>query len=718
MSGLLKLDEQDYVVTSAERIATPPRVLKAGDTFGVFDQQGDIIPDAGQEGLFHDDTRHLSRLELLIAQSRPLLLGSTISEDNVFTADMTNMDVLRGETLALARGELHIQRLRVLRPGGSVEQVRLTNHALHPIEAPIGFRFDADFADIFEVRGLRRERRGERLPDVPGTDYLIAYRGLDGVERRTRLRFNRPPDGIAQGFVWFRLSLDRHQSAEIELDIVMERGSTVRRHARYVEVVDDLRRRASAQALRAVELQTSNTSFNRWIRRSAADLRMMMTETPHGLYPHAGIPWYSTPFGRDAIITALQVLWIDPDIARGVLGFLADTQATSYSDARDAQPGKILHEMRRGEMAALEEVPFGRYYGAADATPLFVMLAAAYYERTADLAFIDRIWPNIVAALNWMEGDGDPDRDGFIEYSRRSPKGLVQQGWKDSSDSIFHADGSIAEPPIALCEIQGYAYAAWAGAARLAAARGDARTAETWRSRAERLRERFDTAFWCEELGTYALALDGRKRPCRVRTSNPGHCLFAGIVPAERAARVVETLMASHTFAGWGMRTVAAGEVRFNPMSYHNGSVWAHDTAIVATGMARYGFSGAAARILEAMFDLSQAVDLHRLPELICGFPRDGREQPTLYPVACAPQAWAAGAVFQLLAACLGLGIDARAKRLSFARAVLPGALDWVRITGLAIGDARVDLHLERHPFDVGVTVLRREGDVEIVALK
>src|SRR5690606_30552304 len=248
---------------------------------------------------------------------------------------------------------------------------------------------------------------------------------------------------------------DRHQSADIELDIVMERGTTARRHARYVEVLDRSRRRAPAQALRGVELQTSNTSFNRWIRRSAADLRMMMADTPQGLYPHAGIPWYSTPFGRDGLITALQLLWIDPDVARGVLGFLAETQATGYADAQDAQPGKILHEMRRGEMAALGEVPFGRYYGTADATPLFVMLAAAYYERTGDLAFIDRIWPNIRAALDWMQGDGDPDGDGFIEYAPRSTTGLVQQGWKDSNDSVFHADGSLAAPPIALCEVQG-----------------------------------------------------------------------------------------------------------------------------------------------------------------------------------------------------------------------------------------------------------------------
>jgi glycogen debranching enzyme len=374
--------------------------------------------------------------------------------------------------------------------------------------------------------------------------------------------------------------------------------------------------------------------------------------------------------------------------------------------------------MRRGEMAALGEVPFGQYYGTADATPLFVMLAHAYFERTADLAFIDRLWPHILAALDWIDSFGDADKDGFVEYSRRSDAGLIQQGWKDSFDSVFHADGSLAEPPIALCEIQGYVYAAWSGAARLAEARGDETTAARWRERAASLQKQFDQAFWCEDLGTYALALDARKRPCRVRTSNPGHCLFTGIASHDRAGRVADTLMSNPSFAGWGVRTVAAGAARYNPMSYHNGSIWPHDNALVAAGLARYGFTGAAGRIMAAMFDLSEAVDLHRLPELICGFHRRGGESPTLYPVACAPQAWAAGAVYLLLQACLGLRIDAPERRVSFSRAVLPDTIDWLRIMNLSVADASVDLLLTRHTYDVGVTVLRRDGDLEIVAVK
>jgi glycogen debranching enzyme len=715
----LRLDEQFYIVAEAERSAVPLRVMKHGDSFGVFDQHGDIAPEAGEQGFYHDGTRFLSRLELLLGTRRPLFLSSTISADNVaFAADLTNPDILRDNHVVVARGEIHIFRSRVLSEGGFAECIRITNHALQTIRLPLTVRADADYADVFEVRGTTRARRGERLPSTSGQESVFGYRGLDNVERRTRVRWDHPPDRTEDGAATFLLTLERHASVTLELTVTCEVGTRRATSHGYSDLLVSSRAEIRAGGEDRCTITSSNETFNAWIRRSSSDLRMMITETAYGPYPYAGIPWFSTPFGRDGVITALELLWAEPAIARGVLSFLAETQAVTTQVEQDAQPGKIVHEMRHGEMAALGEIPFGRYYGSADATPLFVMLAHAYFRRTADRALLDRLWPHILAALDWIGGEADPDHDGFIEYARQSAHGLVQQGWKDSYDSVFHEDGQLAAPPIAMAEIQGYSYAAWLGAAELAVVRGEHAMADKWRAQADYLRSRFDAEFWCPELGTYALALDGHNRPCRVRSSNPGHCLFTGIVGPERAARVAQTLLADDSFSGWGIRTIAAGEARYNPMSYHNGSVWPHDNAIAAAGLGRYGFRDQAVRVMDAMFDLSAAVDLHRLPELICGFHRRTGEFPTLYPVACAPQSWAAGAVFMLLAACLGLDIDAPGHQVGLDNPRLPTGIEWLRIANLAVGDGSVDILLTQtqHPNDVSVTVLRRDGQIDVVA--
>jgi glycogen debranching enzyme len=381
----------------------------------------------------------------------------------------------------------------------------------------------------------------------------------------------------------------------------------------------------------------------------------------------------------------------------------------------EAEPGKILHEMRRGEMSALREVPFGCYYGSVDATPLFVMLANSYYVRTGDLPFIKKIWPNLERALRWIDTYGDCDGDGFVEYSRQSENGLVQQGWKDSNDSVFHADGSLAHGPIALCEVQGYVYAAKRGAGQLASTLGDHARAASLEAQATSLRSRFDDAFWCDEIATYVMALDGQKHPCRIRTSNAGHCLYTGIATADHAYRVAQSLLSQDFFSGWGIRTVASGESRYNPISYHNGSVWPHDNALIAAGLARYGFKDMAGEILSALLTLSTLVDLHRLPELFCGLERRAREGPTLYPVACAPQAWAAAAVFLLLQSCLGLSLDAGNKQVRLDGPYLPEAIPELWIRDLRIGDACVDLFLERRADLVRLQILDKRGEIDVI---
>jgi glycogen debranching enzyme len=721
---LLKHHDSFYILATSSRADDRTRVLKHGETFAVFDRFGDVQPvGLGEQGLYHDGTRFLSRLEVRMGGRRPLLLSSTVKQDNdLLAVDLTNPDLAaRDGTLLLQRGQVHLFRAKFLWRGVCYERLRLSNFGLGPTEIDLSVSFDADFADVFEVRGAKRERRGQTLPpSIEGGTVVLAYRGLDHVVRRARLTFDPPPADLSGARARFELTLPPRETVTLLLTIGCEAGDrvtptlAVSTDSSFAELQGELHRAQARQCL----IRSPNTQLNEWMNRSLADLQMMITETPAGPYPYAGVPWYSAPFGRDGIITALEMLWLEPELARGVLGFLAATQATTSDATQDAQPGKILHEARGGEMAALGEVPFLRYYGSVDATPLFVMLAGAYLRRTADRATAETLWPHVERALRWIDGDGDPDGDGFVEYQRMRDTGLEQQGWKDSTDSVFHRDGTPAEGPIALCEVQGYVYAARLAAAYLASELGKAGVADEQRARAERLREAFESQFWSEELGTYVLALDGRKRPCEVRTSNAGHALFTGIASVERARRTAAALMDDRHFSGWGIRTVADSEARYNPMSYHNGSVWPHDNAIIAAGFARYHLHDLVRRAFEGMFAASQFVELHRMPELFCGFPRRPGEGPTLYPIACAPQAWAAGALFLMMQACLGLEIDGARKEVAFRHPVMPEALPSLRIINLAVGDGSVDLLLENHPHDVGVTVLRRRGQVSVIVVK
>jgi glycogen debranching enzyme len=471
-------------------------------------------------------------------------------------------------------------------------------------------------------------------------------------------------------------------------------------------------RHVNSRDLAAVD--SSNSLFNEVVCRSIADLGMLTTVTPQGRYPYAGIPWYSTTFGRDGLLTALQMLWLDPGMAQGVLRRLAAYQATDNDPDADAQPGKILHEMRNGEMATLHEVPFGLYYGSVDATPLFVMLAGLYAERTGDDDTIATLWPAIEAAIAWIDGPGDPDRDGFIEYQRASDQGLVNQGWKDSQDAIFHADGSLAQGPIALAEVQGYVYSAKLLAARCVARLGKLERARSLAEEANLLATRFNESFWIDELGTYALALDGDKQPCRVLSSNAGQVLFTGIAPRERAIKVADTLMRPSFFSGWGIRTIAKTESRYNPMSYHNGSIWPHDNALIALGLSRYDQSQSVERLFSGLFEAATYMEMRRLPELFCGFQRSRRRGPTLYPVACAPQAWASATPFTLLEASLGLEFDPFANEIRLRNPRLPAFLDWVVLRNVQLGASSVDIKVRRHVSQVSVELLQRRGHVQV----
>lgn len=708
-----------YILATSTRADERTRVIKDGDSFGVFDPGGTIRhAGQGELGLYHDGTRFLSQLEIGLERHRPLLLGSTVRQDDVLIVDLANPDMAYDGNV-LVRDTIHVFAKSFLWDRAWYARLRLRSYAREPLALELSLLFAADYTDIFEVRGLDRVRRGRYLDPVVAPDHVVlAYEGLDRVTRATRLGFAPVPALLTASRASFQLRLDALGEATIELRVGFEIDGDASPALGFEAALEDARTRRDQRWRASARIETTSTRFDDWVDRSTSDLRMMITRTPHGEYPYAGVPWYSTAFGRDGILTAYEALWLDPELARGVLGFLAATQATHASAEQDAEPGKIIHEVRGGEMAALGEIPFGRYYGALDSTPLFVMLAGAYWRRTDDRALIEAIWPAIEQALAWIDVHGDLDGDGFVEYARRSSTGLTSQGWKDSVDSISHRDGALAEGPIAPCEVQGYVYAARLAGAALARMRGLDDLAAELEHQADALRERFERTYWCEDLGTYALALDGDKRRCEVISSNAGHCLFTGIAAPARARRVIESLLGDGSFSGWGIRTLDASAARYNPLSYHNGSVWPHDNAIISMGMARYGHKAATAQILSGLFDASIQFDLGRMPELFCGFRRREHEGPTRYPVACAPQAWAAGAVFLLLQACLGLDVDAVRGRIVFDRPVLPQSLRRVSVRNLRVGEASTDLVLERHASDVGVHLEHRAGDVELLIVK
>jgi glycogen debranching enzyme len=697
------------------------RVLKHADTFAVFDHRGDVKSGGlDEEGLYHRGTRHLSQLVLQLDGDRPFFLSSTSSrESGHVSVALTNHDRLEGGRVVTPLGALQLSFTRFLFDATLYQRLTLKNYALERMQLELGLIFSADFADIFEVRGMTRVARGrDLLPEISSDQVVFAYRGLDEVVRRTVLKFDPAPSALSASSALLQVSLAPGEEREVCVTIACEVGGWQPKPFAF-ESARELARHAIELTLpRGAPVETSNSQVNSWVNRAASDLRMMITELPTGPYPYAGVPWFNTPFGRDGIIAALECLWWTPELAKGVLRYLASTQATELVPEEDAEPGKILHEIRNGEMAALKEMPFGRYYGSVDATPLFVVLLDEYYQRTADSALVDELWPHAESALAWIEKYGDQDGDGFVEYHRQKPTGLVHQGWKDSDDAVFHANGQLAEGPIALCEVQGYVYAALRAGARLGLQLGLEPRAKELARRAEKLKRRFDRVFWCEDLGTYALALDGRKRPCCVRSSNAGQCLFSGLVLPERAAQLSRTLLAEHSFSGWGIRTLSEGMPRYNPMGYHTGSVWPHDNALIALGLSRMGHNDLALSIFAGLQDAGTHFDLERMPELFCGFQREPGAGPVLYPVACAPQAWSAASVFLLFQACLGLAIDAPTRTLRLSQPRLPPGIDWLELRELSIGDATLDVLFERHEDDVGVNVLRREGSVRTIVEK
>ena len=714
---LIAVGDQYYILASTFTADLPKLVLKHDEAFFVADRRGDFldVPDS-EFGFYVGGTRFLHRFDLRVHGQRPLLLNSAVSGDSLQVAvDLTNADVHDGDTVLLAGRTLHLGRRLTLYRRQLSQTLTIESFATAPVHVDLDWRFGADFADVFEVRGLRRERRGESLaPVCEGATVRLAYRGLDDVVRTTLLSFEPWPQEMTAGSATHRLTVPA--GGRLELSVTVATSESESRPEASLSLADIVRRRREENQWRHTQtsrITTSHEGFSGWLRRSRGDLHMLLTETPDGSIPYAGIPWYVAPFGRDSLITALQILPFEPQIAQGTLRFLARHQGTEDDPFTDQEPGRILHELRRGEMAACREIPFIPYYGSVDATSLFVMLLAEYVRWTGDRVLALELWPALERALGWILGSGHGD--GYLTYGSRSPMGLGNQGWKDSHDAIMHASGERAATPIAVVEAQGYKYAALLGAAEVAETLGRDERVPALQESARRLRERFESDFWQDRQGFYALALDSEGQPCRVIASNPAHCLWTGIAAEGHAKTVADRLIAEDMFSGWGLRTLSAREKLYNPMSYHNGSVWPHDTAIAAAGLRRYGQMEAFLSIATALFEAALEWEGSRMPELFCGFTRVPGLGPTRYPVACSPQAWAAGVPFHLLSAMLGLSPDAHGNRINLIHPVLPSWLDWVEIRDLRLRDSSLDFVVSRGSQTAAVELLSRRGDAELV---
>ncbi len=662
------VDGKWYILCSSVSHMGRKYTLKGDRAFAVLDHLGDIpVSLPGEMGYYWRDTRFLSGLEMFVNGARPLPLFSRIDERGTsLQVEMTNPDFKVADRV-IPHTSVYISK-RVFFEGDVLRvSVRIRNFSSFEVPLDVLFRVEVDFFDIFEVRGSERARRGWVCPPrVSGGGMSFGYRGVDGVLRELELEFSPVPEQVAAGAASYGFTLPPKRQVELEVKVMgrLSGGGMA-----------CLPSGEKPSFESSASLRVDDEVISSVVCRAVNDLEMMLSRVGDRAVPFAGIPWYCTLFGRDALVTSLFMLPWFPEVARNTLSVLSSLQALEFDDFTDAEPGKILHELREGEMASTREVPFVPYYGSADATCLFVILAGAFLRSTGDVGFLREIWDSVVRAAEWMERYGDLNGDGFVEYMCRSPVGLRNQGWKDSHDAVHHADGSLAEPPVAMVEIQGYKYMALREMAFMCFKLGLEEAAERFSRRAAELFQRINEAFWMENRGFYALALDGSGRRCEVISSNPGHLLFAGAVPAGRARRVVARLMDSSMFTGYGVRTLSSHEVRFNPMSYHNGSVWPHDCAFLVSGFVRYGFKREALRLFEGLLDAASFFDDHRIPELFCGFSRRGGRTPVPYPVACNPQAWASASVLFMLSSCLGVEVDASSRTVVFRDPVLPARI-------------------------------------------
>lgn len=695
-------------------------IIKEGDCFFYSYDNGDMgHGNRAGLGLYYRDTRYLSTMETHVEGTEPLFLSSSNERGYMANIHLSNPDINTDEGMIIPKDAINIRRSRLIQDG-LLERISMRNYHTAPIHVALSLNLASDFADIFEVRGMCRERRGTvHRPTAEGKRINLSYTGTDRMKYTTMITFSREPDELRLGragvSVSFFFLLNPYEVEFIDLWITPLQDSEEKRLVSFDETRADLRRSYEEWIEEATAIDTSNNIFNLMLNRSLRDLRSLYTRTRFGEIMVGGVPWYSAPFGRDALISCYEVLMFKPELARSSLLFLAAFQGKELNDWRDEAPGKIMHEIRQGEMARVGEIPHVPYYGTIDATPLFLILVSEYLRWTGDWDLFYEIGAHIDAALQWIDAYGDQDGDGLVEYSTQSSVGLSNQFWKDSGDSILLPGGRMPTPPVATVETQGYVYYAKRRLGRLFLFMGQEERGHRLLEEAEEIRRKVEELFWDEELGFYVLALDGAKRPIRVVSSNAGQLLFTGLPSIERAARVIEKLAGADMFSGWGIRTLSENEYYYNPMSYHNGSIWPHDNAMILRGIKRYGDHSSFFKIMDGLSIATTRMDYLRLPELFCGFARAHFDDPVPYPVACSPQAWASGSVFMILQTMLGLYPNAPRGVFYINNPSLPPWLDRVRIDGLRVGDTRLSLLFRREAESTVFSVLEKRGSIRVV---
>jgi glycogen debranching enzyme len=752
----------------------PMLTLKDDDLFLLTDTLGSVGGYTSDDrsasmGLFCKDTRFLSRLELQIEGRSPMLLSSTADKGFVLSVLCTNPhigDRIKAESIGIKR-ELVLN-------GGLFEEIEIANYDTIPVSFELSLSFDADFVDLFEIRGFQREQRGQLLrllptgsdgqlhswlqenlmlaqtsggtgeitengepkqegevappPVIPPSDpdlftpvsheLTLAYRGLDGSLLESRISFaHRQPDALKGNTAIWRLELQPHETQLLGYRLHMLINN------RPVSTVDTPGTLAQAKAAELMEEQTwrqqatqirsDKNTFNQIIERAEQDIYLLRQSFSKGKALSAGVPWFSTLFGRDSVIAASQILMLDPQIAKETLKILAYYQGKEEDEWRDEQPGKILHEIRFGEMARCQEVPHTPYYGTVDATPLWIMLYAEHFAWTADYETLETLWPNALAAMDWI--DRTMKHTGYLSYFRKSRRGLDNQGWKDSGNCIVNRRGQLALGSISLCEVQGYVYAAKIRLAQIARMKKRIDLADRWEEEARDLKFRFNRDFWMEDQDYCALALDGDGKPVDSITSNPGHCLNLGIFTPEKAYSVAERLRAPDMFNGWGIRTLSSLSPAYNPMGYHIGSVWPHDNSLTAIGLRSLGLIDQALELAQGILDMTKRQPYQRPPELFCGFERSEENDPVQYPVACTPQAWATGSVFQLLQMMVNMVPDAPSNTLRIIDPALPPSINYLALQNLRIGPTLLDLEFERSNNATACRVSKKRGNLRVI---